>query len=260
MIKNMKTNKKIVIAFFVIFFIAGLYTFIISPIIYKENTIKLKNNFSFLTSIILAYSTDHGEQFPLPEWLFENPTYFTGFFEKHFKGKIKGEQILEIWSNIPYDEQILILNGEIKLERFLKLTESMKQNPIIWIMEERGKNNYNKPFFINMQEYYRKEEGKMKFKDPFSKTKNTIRYSMKYISNEFCLISDGPDGVSNIDEKQIFGEDLYKSYNPPKLNQVYDPTNGLKSEGDIIFHYNWQVKYLEDTYQSIPAFRELYKK
>ena len=93
--------------------------------------------------------------------------------------------------------------------------------------------------------------------DPFSeKNESRIRYSKSCLDRiTACLISNGPDGDVDIDEKDIFGISLFEKYTPRDNDSIYDPTNGIMSNGDIFLYYHngWNKN-------DIPALKILSKK
>jgi hypothetical protein len=114
------------------------------------------------------------------------------------------------------------------------------------------------PFYTDMSPYIKEVksyDGKLDhniFKDPFSNDNLNIRFSQKYAKDRFCLISNGPDMVSDIDERKVFGLNLAEEH-LPHPNQIYDPTNGTFSRGDIFINF-----YVgEDVIRKVLALRDL---
>jgi len=243
-------KKKTIIIFLMNIFLIILSLFLISCS--KRNYEKQKKivgeNFCYTVNFILSYQSKYAV-YPLPSWLFEDISYFDSYIHKLYE---KDSNLLSEWDKLDNRTKKIILNGG-KI-----LSEDNKIKLIIDIINRRGIVSRNSPFCG----YGNNKNGGLSineeiFKDPFSNSKATIRYSLCYPEYIFCLISNGPDMDKDIDEKDVFGINIFKGYNPPDNNLLYDPTNGIRSNGDIFFtNYGLGDKYgYEDIFKSVSALK-----
>jgi hypothetical protein len=188
--------------------------------------------------------------FPVPDWIFEKPEYFRAFIATY-----KYNYYLSVWDKIPLTEKRAILNWDSELAEKYGLGE------FVWpYIELRSMDPRFNPFYTDKQEFFLEygEETPISteyFVDPFSASGQHLRYSTNRIKWKFCLISNGPDHVEDIDEKEIFGIDLSED-NQIDKDTIYDPTNGINSCGDILLYFDGELLD-KDLINSIPAFRDL---
>lgn len=64
--------------------------------------------------------------------------------------------------------------------------------------------------------------------DPFSPEQTPLRYSVLN-TEEFVLLSNGPDGDEDLDERTLSADKI------PDSSGFYHPSNGLESNGDILY-------------------------
>jgi hypothetical protein len=200
-----------------------------------------------LVKYYITLYQSHTSNYPLPSWLYENLEYFESFFSK---SKVN-TNLIDEWNKLDTYQKREMLSGASK----------MNSNELfdLWFFYERiGYDDKYKPFFGNIG-YCHIRKSKYfdidvtKLIDPFTKNSEHIRYSLSYITGSAFLISNGPDGDIDIDEKVIFGVNLNEDYKAPDYNSIYDPTNGILSNGDIFII----IEKDQIDYKNIPAFRNI---
>jgi hypothetical protein len=230
--------------------------FILScSIMNSENKLQqLGENYIYMMMLIDSYYNEMAH-YPLPIWIFDDPYYFDIFIHKK-EGWDK--KLISRWDKVRPEIKKRIIAGEVEN------TDNLNIGPIIWIINGKGKDKRYSPFWGDIQYDFscnikRWDIPIEKLQDPFSNEKKSIRYSLHHPTCIMCFISNGPDMDEDINEKDIFGYDLYKDYTAPDINLIYDPTNGVKSSGDIFFTtYNSgeNFKY-EDILSHTPAFKSV---
>ena len=201
---------------------------------------------------VIFYSAEHAFHYPLPWWLFDQTMYVDWFMENLF---IKDPSYLKKWMDLDEQTKMKIINGDYELRKSYHFVGW----PLLYI----DRNPKFKPFFTDLGYDYDFKKRYLSpqndidttfFKDIFSPSGDSIRYSFQYREDNICFISNGPDGDMDIDEKKIFFYDLFGKYNPPSPDNIYDPTNGLKSNGDIYYFYHFGDPR---NFELIPAFRDI---
>lgn len=71
--------------------------------------------------------------------------------------------------------------------------------------------------------------------DPFDNERRTYAYGRTLVGMSFLLVSSGPDGEREIDERKFAERSPHYGFEVPLKCFAYDPTNGLTSRGDIYF-------------------------
>jgi len=227
------------------------FTFSCTIIINENKLQQLSENYIYMMRLIDSYYTEFAH-YPLPIWIYDDPYYFDSFIQKLYGWDKK---LVFGWNKISNEMKKKIITGEIEI------TDNMDIEPIQWIIKRKGKDKSYSPFWGDIQYDFsfnikRWDVRIQNLQDPFSKKIKSIRYSLHYPTCIMCFISNGPDMDEDINEKEIFGYDLFKKYNAPDIHLIYDPTNGIRSNGDIFFTtFNSGIKFkYDDILLRTPAF------
>lgn len=195
--------KRIIIgiccSFLLIVVVVGGYLHL-SPFFIKQKILLCRGRMVSIINAIAIYWTDFSQE-PLPDWLFANDTLFREFY--------------------------LITEGEKepdKIGEFKRWASSMKFSGL-------------KEYLMKDHKIKRHTVEKM-FSDPFN---TQLRYGMCDINKDYWgkkfILSNGPDKDIDIDETKFLTLDK-DSFVKAIIYNVYDPTNGLISNGDM-FHSLW---------------------
>jgi len=184
------------------FLIIGVYS--IHILCVRKKIMLSYNRLRMLASACETYSLEYANT-PFPDWLFIDDTLIQDYYLSTEFGK----------------------EGLERIDDFKK-----------WSSNLRFSNLYD--YLIATSTLKRKDIIKL-FEDPFD---TKIRYgvfgiSKEYSGRQYILLSNGPNRTTDIDEKKLLKYDN-EMLIPTIINNIYDPTNGLMSRGDIIYaHFVW---------------------